>query len=136
MDDYLNEAGAVAHRGARYIDPNHEFIDVEIDHPTHGWIPITINEVGYGPLWQEIVSSDPAAYTPPSYEEQAFMVRQQRDYLLRTEVDPIVTNVLRWGALTDAAKAAWATYRTALLDISAQSGFPYSVVWPTKPEGD
>jgi hypothetical protein len=26
-----------------------------------------------------------------------------------------------------------ATYRQALRDITVQSGFPYDVVWPTKP---
>lgn len=29
---------------------------------------------------------------------------------------------------------AWKTYRQALRDIPAQSGFPTNVTWPTKPE--
>lgn len=29
--------------------------------------------------------------------------------------------------------AAWATYRQALRDISAQDGFPFTVTWPTEP---
>jgi len=35
--------------------------------------------------------------------------------------------------LTDEVKAAWATYRQALRDITAQDGFPDSVTYPTKP---
>ncbi|NLK39239.1 MAG: hypothetical protein GX303_03180, partial [Clostridiales bacterium] len=31
-------------------------------------------------------------------------------------------------------KAEWAAYRQALRDIPEQEGFPYSVVWPAKPE--
>lgn len=29
--------------------------------------------------------------------------------------------------------AAWATYRQALRDITAQEGFPFTVTWPTEP---
>ena len=40
-----------------------------------------------------------------------------------------------WTQVADAPvdKAAWATYRQALRDISAQAGFPATVVWPTQP---
>lgn len=41
-----------------------------------------------------------------------------------------------WTQVSDAPvdKAAWAAYRQELRDITAQAGFPHSVVWPTKPE--
>jgi hypothetical protein len=41
-----------------------------------------------------------------------------------------------WTQVADAPvdKAAWATYRQALRDISAQAGFPATVVWPEQPE--
>ena len=41
-----------------------------------------------------------------------------------------------WTQVLDAPvdQAVWATYRQALRDISAQAGFPATVVWPTKPE--
>lgn len=41
-----------------------------------------------------------------------------------------------WTQVADstADKIAWAAYRQELRDITAQSGFPHSVVWPTKPE--
>jgi hypothetical protein len=40
-----------------------------------------------------------------------------------------------WTQLADstADKAAWATYRQALRDVSAQSGFPKAVEWPETP---
>jgi hypothetical protein len=40
-----------------------------------------------------------------------------------------------WTQVVDAPvdKAAWATYRQELRDISAQAGFPATVVWPTQP---
>jgi hypothetical protein len=41
-----------------------------------------------------------------------------------------------WTQVADAPvdKIAWATYRQELRDISAQTGFPWAVVWPTQPE--
>ena len=40
-----------------------------------------------------------------------------------------------WTQITDATadKAAWATYRQALRDITAQAGFPWTNTWPTQP---
>ena len=35
--------------------------------------------------------------------------------------------------VTGIDKAAWATYRQALRDVTKQPGFPRNVVWPEKP---
>ena len=52
-------------------------------------------------------------------------VRNKRDRLL-SDTD--------WMALSDVTMSAEMTsYRQALRDITAQEGFPYSVIWPTKP---
>ena len=40
-------------------------------------------------------------------------VRSERDEKLRTEVDLIAGNALRWAALTAEEQALWATYRQA-----------------------
>jgi hypothetical protein len=86
------------------------------------------------------MDADPAtaAYVPPTQEEldaaAAETVRAERDYKLASEVDPIVSNPLRWADLTTEKQAEWAAYRRALLDITAQPDFPRDVVWPTKPE--
>lgn len=66
----------------------------------------------------------PTAYVePPITAEQ---VRAERDALLAA---------CDWTQVADAPvdQAAWAVYRQALRDVTAQSGFPDAVVWPTKP---
>lgn len=35
--------------------------------------------------------------------------------------------------LTSEQKALWAQYRQELRDITSQEGYPFSVIWPTKP---
>jgi hypothetical protein len=60
-------------------------------------------------------------------ERLASQIRQERNTLL-SDCD--------WTQVSDAPvnQVAWQTYRQALRDITAQEGFPYSVIWPTKPE--
>jgi hypothetical protein len=36
--------------------------------------------------------------------------------------------------IPDNVSSAWATYRQALRDVPSQTGFPWSVQWPTQPE--
>lgn len=64
----------------------------------------------------------------------SFDVRALRDKKLKREVDPIVSNPLRWADMTTEQQNAWAQYRTALLNITDQAGFPHNVTWPEKPE--
>lgn len=79
------------------------------------------------------------AWVPPTATEisdlQARNNRQLRDDTLRYQVDPIVSNPLRWAAMSEAEQLAWSTYRQALLDITSQSGFPSQVNWPQAPDG-
>ena len=67
-------------------------------------------------------------------EAMAANVRMERDMVLASEVDPIVTNPLRWADMTTTEQNAWSQYRTDLLNITDQAGFPNDVTWPTKPE--
>lgn len=60
-------------------------------------------------------------------------IREERDMKLETEVDPIVSNPLRWSSMTTEQQNAWSQYRTDLLNITEQEGFPETVTWPTKP---
>ena len=57
---------------------------------------------------------------------QAKAVRQSRTEKLKDS---------DWTQIADstADKAAWATYRQALRDITAQAGFPWTVTWPDAP---
>ena len=59
-------------------------------------------------------------------------VRSKRAALLNASVDRI--NAVRWAAMDDTTRADWDTYRTALLDITDQEGFPFTVVWPVFPQ--
>lgn len=61
------------------------------------------------------------------------LMRNERDVKLATEVDPVVSNPLRWSAMTADQQQAWIDYRQALLDVPSQVGFPRDIVWPTTP---
>ena len=67
-----------------------------------------------------------AAYKASKDAEQAKSVRATRDAKL-AECD--------WTQVADAPvdKAVWATYRQALRDVTAQTGFPWTVEWPDAP---
>ena len=67
-----------------------------------------------------------AEYKAMKDAEQAKSVRDSRNTKL-SESD--------WTQVADAPvdKAAWATYRQALRDVTKQSGFPWEVQWPTQP---
>ena len=67
-----------------------------------------------------------AAYKASKDAEQAKSVRTSRNDKLK-ECD--------WTQITDATvdKTAWATYRQALRDITAQAGFPWTITWPDAP---
>jgi len=58
--------------------------------------------------------------------EQAASVRTSRTEKLK-DCD--------WTQISDstADKAAWATYRQSLRDITKQAGFPWTVEWPVQP---
>jgi hypothetical protein len=59
-------------------------------------------------------------------EQKAASVRSERNSKLAAS---------DWTQLADstADKAAWATYRQALRDATEQSGFPWTIDWPTQP---
>ena len=73
---------------------------------------------------------------PPSVEEVCNKIRAIRDDKLKYEVDPIVSNPLRWNILTEARQQAWIDYRSALLDLPQNPEFPwYDTVVVTDPSG-
>lgn len=130
-------------RNARSMNAENTVIDVEINHPEHGWIPYLLTDYDEdqtvdNAVVTALIGTDFEAYVPPTQAEldaeAAAEVRADRDMLLQNEVDPIVSNPLRWADMTTAEQNAWSQYRTDLLNITDQSGFPHSVTWPTKPE--
>ena len=130
-------------RNAQSLNIENTMFDVEINHPAFGWIAYTLNpndtdmSVDNNTLL-ELIGSDYEAYVAPTQAELdaelAASLRAQRDEKLVTEVDPMVSNPLRWNDLTEAKQTEWTQYRTDLLNLPEQSGFPNTVTWPTKPE--
>jgi hypothetical protein len=67
----------------------------------------------------------PFNVTPPSNDAVKEAVRQERNRKLETEVDPIVSNPLRWAGLTPEQQQAVSDHRIALLDITNNPAFPW-----------
>lgn len=73
-------------------------------------------------------------------------VRAKRDHIISIEIDPVVSNPLRWSDLSLSQQQAWAAYRRELLNITVTCPNPsyvwdetsqqyneIGVVWPVKP---
>ena len=129
-------------RNAQSLNAENTRFNVEINHPEYDWIPYTLDPDDTdmtvdNSVVLELIGTDYAAYVAPTQAELdaelAANLRGQRDQKLAQEVDPIVTNTLRWNELTDAKQAEWTQYRTDLLNLPDQAGFPNTVTWPTKP---
>jgi hypothetical protein len=61
----------------------------------------------------------------PTVDSVKEAVRQARNRKLETEVDPIVSNPLRWADLTLEQQQTVADYRIALLNITDNPAFPW-----------
>ena len=130
-------------RNAASLQADNLRMDVEINHPKYGWIPYTLDPsdtdttIGNDAVLA-LIGANFTAYVGPTQAEldaaEAASVRSQRDALL-LEVDAMVSNPLRWADMTSEQQAEWIQYRTDLLNVPQQSGFPHTVSWPTKPEG-
>jgi len=130
-------------RNAASLQTDNLRMNVEINHPNYGWIPYTVDPVDTDTTIDNeavlnIIGTDFAAYVAPTQAEldadTAAQVRSERDRILATVVEPLVSNPLRWSDLTSDNQAEWPRYRTALLNVPQQAGFPHSVIWPTQPE--
>lgn len=127
------------YRNARSMNFENTRFDVEINHPSFGWIPYTLDPSDTDMTIDnsELLSLIGSDYAPFSQIEHdvrvATMVRVQRDSKLTSEVDPVVSNPLRWADLSSEEQTEVAAYRTALLDVPQQPGFPSTVSWPTPP---
>ena len=86
--------------------------------------PTLINEVWTQNWVVTTLTSDQQATLTTN---ESVKIRQQRNAKL-TACD--------WTQTPDnpiANKAAWATYRQALRDLPKESGFPWTITWPTQP---
>ena len=130
-------------RNAASLQSDNARMDVEINHPTHGWIPYTVEPTDTDTTIDNdevmaLIGTDFAAYVAPTQAEldaaTVAQVRSERDIILTTVVDPLASNPLRWADLTSDKQAEWSQYRTDLLGVPQQAGFPNTITWPTKPK--
>lgn len=63
-------------------------------------------------------------------EQKTADARDERDGALKA----CDWTVMPDSPLSDSKKTEWQTYRQALRDVPAQSGFPNTINWPTMPE--
>ena len=82
--------------------------------------PVTFDEVEEQWVWNE----------PFSWA----LLRHERDVILSENVDPIVSNSLRWAGLSSEKQQGYVTYRQSLLDLPANTTDPRNITWPTKPD--
>ena len=109
-------------------------IELLVTHSEFGDIPFTATpddvEVHGRDLYQRANSGEFGTVTPypgKSTEELETEARIKRNGLLAAS---------DWTQLPDVPvgnQAAWATYRQALRDVTAQPGFPGAITWPVQP---
>ena len=75
-------------------------------------------------------ASQEEAYTARKDAEAATAARAERDKLIAS-CDWMAIKAFEAGT---GVATEWATYRQALRDVSAQTGFPNDITWPTQPE--
>ena len=96
-------------------------INVLSDLPDLHLIDADLHPGEKGDLWNGTVLSKP----PIDSVKEAANVRSNRDLKLAAT---------DWTASTDVTMSdAMETYRQALRDVPAQSGFPNTITWPTEP---
>lgn len=130
-----NENGKYIVRNLQHVGEG--AVDCEIQHSEWGWIPFTANvndpesygRAVYAQLVNEHTADIAALDTERVAAEERMIIRAKR-YVLLSESD---WTVMPDSPLTTDKKAEWATYRQALRDIPAQSGFPNDITWPTAP---
>jgi len=127
------------YRNASSLNAENTQFNVEINHPSYGWIPYTLDPSDTDMTIDNtellsLIGSDFAPFSQADHDARtAAMVRVQRDSKLTNEVDPVVSNPLRWADLSAQEQADVSAYRLALLDVPQQQGFPHTISWPTPP---
>jgi gentisate 1,2-dioxygenase len=89
-----------------------------------------------GPVFSDLPATDKEPAKTAAEQEVEYQASKNKEFSLnaRTQRNNLLSES-DWTQVADAPvdKAAWATYRQALRDISSQEGFPISINWPIKP---
>ena len=90
------------------------------------WVQKWVEQDMFADTEEATKSEQETAYQAELDANAAEAVRADRDErLAKTD----------WRAVSDLTLSSeWTTYRQALRDVPAQSGFPHTVTWPTEPE--
>jgi len=129
-------------RNAQSLQSDNTRMDVEINHPNYGWIPYTLDPSDTDMTIDNaevmaLIGTEFAAYVAPTQAEldaeTAANIRAERNDILFRVVDPLVSNPLRWAEMTADKQSEWSQYRTDLLNVPQQAGFPNNITWPTEP---
>lgn len=127
-------------KNCRWANVEHTIIDCEVNfsHLDEDFVPFSAVQSGDTDYSHTIFANAIAGqygaiaeYTPPpepTDEEVAFLVRMERDKLLRE------SDWTQNADIPQALKDKWAPYRQALRDLPAQTGFPKNVVFPALPQ--
>lgn len=122
-------------RNPKWLNQAHTFLKCEVnfDHIEEEWVEFSCVPDGYdvhehtGKIFAECVEG--AYGTVSEFDEPLVLdsettllsIRNLRNELLTDEVDPIVTNPLRWESMTPEEQKSWSDYRQALLDLPSTS---------------
>jgi hypothetical protein len=99
--------------------------DSAIPFGANAWDPESHGQKLYADLKAGIYGSiSPFVFDPV---KAAFQIRSLRDYLIAQ------TDWTQASDIPSATKEKWVAYRQALRDITQQSTFPTTVIWPTEP---
>lgn len=154
----LNERTVNSARNPKWTNYNHTSIELEVDfdeldeeyvdfcaHPDDivSWGPDLYNRAiagEFGTIAEFEVPADVVG------EEALNMIRQERNDILSSVVDPIVSNPLRWASFSSEKQTEWADYRQALLNMPQTQSSAYQTFntttehmdwvnlnWPTQP---
>lgn len=118
------------YRNAKYLENG--FVDCEIEHPTYGWIPFTLDpsdtstEVDAAGLFERIVTNgDAAAYSPPATELLKYQAIERAVGLIDAERDRLRYAPIRYGcALFDADADSQANISSRLSRLARGDGLP------------
>ena len=127
-------------KNLKWADIDNKYLECEVDFDdfVEEFVPFTAVASGDYPWSHEIYARAVAGefgaitpYTPPADlvgEDALKVVRDIRNQILTAEVDPVVSNPLRWNDMTTEQQNVWTAYRRALLDITTTYPNP-SYVW-------
>lgn len=125
----LNERTINSARNPKWANYAKTSIDLEVDFDEldEEYVPFNAHPddiVSWGPdLYTRAVAGEfgpvaefeiPADITG---EDALEKLRELRNGILTNDVDPIVSNPLRWASLSETEQQAWTSYRQALLDL-------------------